>query len=194
MIDSNHGWKIARWLDGRGVTLNHGDEKVEEEFKRYEEEYGSEKAAETKNKLKEFLLHAPSHYVFTKNGVQTVICVHAGIKDTFIGKQSEAISDFCRYGDTDGFDERGKPVRKDWYISHKKSSLIVWGHDPKPQPLLINNTINIDQGAVFGGALTAFRYPEREVISVQAGQNHSGDDDNPLKEWEKKSAESAEYR
>ena len=185
MIDSNHGWKIARWLDGRGVTLNHGDEKVEEEFKRYEEEHGSEKAAETKNKLKEFLLHAPSHYVFTKNGVQTLICVHAGIKDAFIGKQSEAISDFCRYGDTDGFDERGKPVRKDWYISHKKSTLIVWGHDPKPQPLLINNTINIDQGAVFGGALTAFRYPEREVISVQASQNHSGDDDTPLKEWEK---------
>lgn len=55
MIDSNHGWKIARWLDGRDVTLNHGDEKVEEEFKAYEEEYGSEKAEETKQSLKEFL-------------------------------------------------------------------------------------------------------------------------------------------
>ncbi|MCK1992094.1 polynucleotide kinase-phosphatase [Peribacillus muralis] len=185
MIDSNHGWKIARWLDGRSVTLKHGDEKVEEEFNKYEEEYGSEKAAETKQVLKEFLLHASSHYVFTKNGVQTVICVHAGIRDAFIGKQSEVISDFCRYGDNDGFDESGKPVRKDWYIAHKKSTLIVWGHDPKPQPLLINNTINIDQGAVFGGALTAFRYPEREVISVQASEDHSGDDDSPLKEWER---------
>ncbi|MGE6376064.1 polynucleotide kinase-phosphatase [Peribacillus muralis] len=185
MIDSNHGWKIARWLDGRNVTLNHGDEKVEEDFKRYEEEHGSEKAAEAKQALKEFLLQAPSHYVFTKNGVQTVVCVHAGIRDAFIGKQSDAVSDFCRYGDTDGFDERGKPVRKDWHISHKKSTLIVWGHDPKPQPLLINNTINIDQGAVFGGELTAFRYPERQVISVKASQNHSGDDENPLKEWER---------
>ncbi|MFJ7753650.1 polynucleotide kinase-phosphatase [Peribacillus muralis] len=185
MIDSNHGWKIARWLDGRNVTLNHGDEKVEEDFKRYEEEHGSEKTAEAKQALKEFLLQAPSHYVFTKNGVQTVICVHAGIRDGFIGKQSDAVSDFCRYGDTDGFDERGKPVRKDWHISHKKSTLIIWGHDPKPQPLLINNTINIDQGAVFGGELTAFRYPERQVISVKASQNHSGDDENPLKEWER---------
>ncbi|MFD4929486.1 polynucleotide kinase-phosphatase [Peribacillus butanolivorans] len=185
MIDSNHGWKIARWLDGRDVTLNHGDEKVEEEFKAYEEEYGSEKAEETKQALKEFLLQAPSHYVFTKNDVQTLVCVHAGIKDAFIGKQSEAVRDFCRYGDTNGFDEKGKPVRKDWYISHKKSSLIVWGHDPKPQPLLINNTINIDQGVVFGGALTAFRYPEGEFISVQASQDFSGADDNPLREWEK---------
>ncbi|MFF2588047.1 polynucleotide kinase-phosphatase [Peribacillus butanolivorans] len=185
MIDSNHGWKIARWLDGRDVTLNHGDEKVEEEFKAYEEEYGSEKAEETKQSLKEFLFQAPSHYVFTKNDVQTLVCVHAGIKDVFIGKQSEAVRDFCRYGDTNGFDEKGKPVRKDWHISHKKSSLIVWGHDPKPQPLLINNTINIDQGVVFGGALTAFRYPEGEFISVQASQDFSGADDNPLREWEK---------
>ncbi|MFE4893780.1 polynucleotide kinase-phosphatase [Peribacillus butanolivorans] len=185
MIDSNHGWKIARWLGGRDVTLNHGDEKVEEEFKAYEEEYGSEKAEETKQSLKEFLLQAPSHYVFTKNNVQTLVCVHAGIKDAFIGKQSEAVRDFCRYGDTNGFDEKGKPVRKDWYVSHKKSSLIVWGHDPKPQPLLINNTINIDQGVVFGGALTAFRYPEGEFISVQASQDFSGADDNPLREWEK---------
>lgn len=76
-------------------------------------------------------------------------------------------------------------MRKDWHISHKKSSLIVWGHDPKPQPLLINNTINIDQGVVFGGALTAFRYPEGEFISVQASQDFSGADDNPLREWEK---------
>ncbi|TDL78498.1 polynucleotide kinase-phosphatase [Peribacillus frigoritolerans] len=185
MIDSNHGWKIARWLDGRNVTLNHGDEKVEEEFNVYEKEAGSEKAEEAKKTLKAFLLQAPSHYVFTKNGVQTLICTHAGIKDEFIGKQSEAISDFCRYGDTDGFDEKGKPIRKDWYISHKKKALIVWGHDPKPAPLLINQTINIDQGVVFGGALTAFRYPEGEFISVKAKQDYSGASENPLKEWEK---------
>lgn len=185
MIDSNHGWKIARWLDGRNVTLNHGDEKVENEFKEYEVKFGSEKAQETKQVLKEFLLQAPAHYVFTKNGLPTLICAHAGIKDEFIGKQSEAIRDFCRYGDTDGFDQDGKPVRKDWFISHQKSSLIVWGHDPKPRPLLINNTINIDQGVVFGGALTAYRYPEGDFFSVAAKKDYSGAADNPLAEWKK---------
>jgi len=185
MIDSNHGWKIARWLDGRDVTLHHGDEKVEEEFKEYELQVGSEEAQKMKQALRDFLLHAPSHYVFKKNGVETLVCAHAGIKDDYIGKQSEDIRDFCRYGDTDGFDENGKPVRKDWFISHNKSSLIVWGHDPKPRPLLINNTINIDQGVVFGGELTAYRYPEREFISVQAKQDYSGAADNPLEEWKK---------
>ncbi len=187
MIDSNHGWKIARWLDGRNVTLHHGDEKVAEEFKQYEKEFGMERAEEVKGALKEFLLQAPSHYVFTKNGVPTLICTHAGIKDEYIGKQSHEISDFCRYGDTDGFDQKGKPIRKDWFIHHQTNTLVVWGHDPKPQPLFINNTINIDQGVVFGGKLTAFRFPEKEFVSVKALKDYSeATDHHPLKEWEKK--------
>ncbi|KZR60117.1 polynucleotide kinase-phosphatase [Pseudobacillus badius] len=186
MIDSNHGWKIARWLEGRKVTLSHGDEKVAEDFQQYEEAFGSKRTEEIKHALKEFLLQAPSHYVFTKNGVRALVCAHAGIKDEFIGKQSRDISDFCRYGDTDGFDQQGKPIRKDWFIHHQTTTLIVWGHDPKPQPLLINNTINIDQGVVFGGKLTAFRFPEKEFVSVKALKDYAESADNPLKEWEKK--------
>ncbi|WP_141431101.1 polynucleotide kinase-phosphatase [Bacillus sp. 03113] len=186
MIDSNHGWKIARWLEGRNVTLSHGDEKIAEEFKQYLEAFGEEKAFQLKNELKDFLLNAPSHYVFVKNGVRVVVVTHAGIRDDYIGKQSRIISDFTRYGDTDGFDERGKPVRKDWYTGHERKELIIWGHDPKPQPLIINNTINIDQGVVFGGRLTAFRYPEKEFLFVKAKRDYSGVQDNPLKEWEEK--------
>ncbi|MGI2326726.1 polynucleotide kinase-phosphatase [Planococcus sp. YIM B11945] len=185
MIDSNHGWKIARWLDGRQVVLSHGDEKVEAEFSAYGKEAGKEELELLKQQLKTFLMDAPSHYVFKKNGVPVMVCAHAGIRDKFIGKQSEAISDFCRYGDSGGFDENGKPIRKDWTVSHQSSLLIVWGHDPKPKPLLINNTINIDQGAVFGGELTAYRYPEREFVAVKAKEDYSGAADNPLKDWEK---------
>lgn len=186
MIDSNHGWKIARWLDDRDVTLNHGDELVEEEIQKFHEQYGEEETRELKKELKNFLLHAPSHYVLKKNGVPTLVCTHAGIKDEYIAKQSDAVSDFCRYGDTDGFDGGGKPIRKDWSIHHKTNISIIWGHDPKPKPLIINNTINIDQGVVFGGELTALRYPEKEYVSVKAKKEYSGADSNPLKELEKK--------
>lgn len=184
MIDSNHGWKIARWLDGRRVTLSHGDEKTAAEFEAYEAQHGAEKAQELKAAVKDMLLNAPSHYVFAKNGVPTLVCTHAGIRDEFIGKQSAVISDFCRYGDTAGFDADNKPIRNDWTVGHNTSLLIVWGHDPRPHPLIINNTINIDQGAVFGGALTAYRYPEGEFVSVDAEADHSGTDDNPLAKWE----------
>ncbi|MBM4761304.1 polynucleotide kinase-phosphatase [Bacillus sp. B15-48] len=186
MIDSNHGWKVARWLDGRKVTLSHGDEKVAAEFEQYQQQFGEEETNQLKRELKDFLLNAPSHYVFLKNGVRVVVAAHAGIKDNYIGKQSHAISDFCRYGDTDGVDERGKPIRKDWYAHHERKELIIWGHDPKPQALLMNNTLNIDQGVVFGGMLTGFRYPERTFFSVKAKQDYSETTDNPIAEWKSK--------
>lgn len=186
MIDSNHGWKIARWLDGRTVNLAHGDEKVEEEFAAYANMYGNEAADRLKEELKELLLSAKSHYVIRKNDVNVVVATHAGIKDHYIGKQSKRISDFCRYGDSDGLDDNGKPIRRDWTIHHKSSELIIWGHDPKPQPLLVNNTLNIDQGVVFGGRLTAYRYPERQFFSVEAKQDYAKVPDNPLKEWKLK--------
>ncbi len=186
MIDSNHGWKIARWLDGKNVKLAHGDENVAAEFEEYERNYGSEETAKIKEQLKDLLLEAKSHYVIRKNGVNAVVAVHAGIKDHYIGKQSPRISDFCRYGDSEGLDENGKPIRKDWSITHKSSELILWGHDPKPQPLLVNNTLNIDQGVVFGGSLTAYRYPEKQFISVKAMHEYANVPDNPLKEWERK--------
>ena len=85
MIDSNHGWKIARWLDGRDVTLNHGDEKVEEEFKGYEEEYGSEKAAETKNKTKRVSSACPFALCVHQEWCANRDLCHAGIKDNSSG-------------------------------------------------------------------------------------------------------------
>ncbi|MEH7745563.1 polynucleotide kinase-phosphatase [Neobacillus drentensis] len=186
MIDSNHGWKIARWLDGRKVNLAHGDEKVEADFAEYERRFGQETTEQLKAELKELLLAAKSHLVIQKNGVNVAVATHAGIRDWHIGKQSPRISDFCRYGDSEGIDENGKPRRKDWTIEHQSQELIIWGHDPKPQPLLVNNTLNIDQGVVFGGRLTAYRFPEKQFVSVAAKQDYANVPDNPIKEWERK--------
>ena len=37
---------------------------------------------------------------------------------------------------------------------------------------MLNNTVNIDTGCVFGGKLTALRYPEREIVSVKAHRTY----------------------
>lgn len=186
MIDSNHGWKIARYLDGRDVTLSHGDERVEMELLQFEREQGQETAKRVRAELRSFLLDAPSHLVFSRNGVRQVVVAHAGIRDHFIGKQSKRIQDYCRYGDVEGTDEQGRPVRKDWYVDHNSGECIVWGHDPRPYPTIVNDTVNIDQGVVFGGMLTAWRMPEREAVSVPAKQDYAGDPDSPLKRWEQR--------
>lgn len=180
MIDSNHGWKVLRWLEGRNVTMKHGDELFVEELHAFEEENGAELTEALKSSMKRLLKSAPSHYVLTKHDVPTAVCVHAGIRDEFIGKSSREISDFCRYGDNDGFDDAGKPIRKDWTVHHRSNKLIIWGHDPRPRPLRLNQTINIDQGVVFGGRLTAFRYPEQTIVQVEAKQDYAQVDDNPL--------------
>lgn len=182
MTDSNHGWKIARWLDGRKVQLKHGDELVEQEFLAYEQQHGTKKAKQLKSELKHLLMNAPSHYILQENNVDKIVCTHAGIKDEFIGRETSRIKDFCRYGDVAGTDENGKPIRRDWFLNHKGELLIIWGHDPKPEPMIVNNTINIDQGLVFGGKLTTYRYPENEFVFVDAKQNYSGREgkDNPI--------------
>jgi len=185
MVDSNHGWKIARWLDRRKVELAHGDELITAEFDHYEREHGKEASEELKEKVRSLLLSAPSNFVFTSNGVRVVVATHAGIRDHYIGKESKRIRDFCRYGDTDGFEENGKPVRKDWFVNHRCGETIVWGHDPRPQPMVINNTINIDQGVVFGGRLTAYRYPEKTFVAVEAQKDYAADPESFLQKWKK---------
>ena len=44
----------------------------------------------------------------------------------------------------------------------------TYGHTPVPEPEWLNHTVNIDTGCVFGGKLTALRWPEREFVSVPA--------------------------
>ena len=96
---------------------------------------------------------------------------HAGLKAEYIGRGSPEIRQFCLYGETTGeIDEFGLPVRYPWANDYRGSTLVVYGHTPIPEPEWLNNTVNIDTGCVFGGKLTALRYPEKLLVSVEAAQ------------------------
>ena len=186
MIDSNHGWKVARWLNGQNVSMQHGDELLVEEFEAYEQQYGTEQTAALKKQYAAMLLAAPSHYIFTENGQPVLVATHAGIRDRYIGKQSRRISDFCRYGDVQGTHDNGRPIRGEWYAQYSSPLTVIWGHEPKLEPMQTNHTINIDQGCVFGGKLTAYRYPEKTFHFARALANYAGEHNNPLTEQRKK--------
>src|SRR5260370_17295366 len=89
------------------------------------------------------------------------------------GRASGAVRDFALYGETTGeTDEFGLPIRYDWAAEYRGKAMLVYGHTPVPEAEWLNNTINIDTGCVFGGKLTALRYPERELVSVPAANTY----------------------
>jgi polynucleotide kinase-phosphatase len=159
-VPGNHDVKLMRWLNGKNVQAKHGLEKSIEQL--------STETPEFKNKVSKFIDDLISHYVFDDG---KLVVAHAGLKESMQGRGSGAVREFCLYGDTTGeIDEFGLPVRLNWTAEYTGKAMVVYGHTPVPQAQWLNNTIDIDTGCVFGGSLTALRYPERELVAVKANQ------------------------
>ena len=104
-----------------------------------------------------------------------LIIAHAGIREKMIGEPfSKKVQSFVLYGDTTGETlPDGRPVRRDWAKKYIGDAWIVYGHTPVTEARFVNQTVNIDTGCVFGGKLTAVRYPEMEIVSVPSLQPHT---------------------
>ena len=157
-VPGNHDMKLQKKLNGKSVQLKHGLETTMQQLEGEDDNFLYE--------VKEFLYSLVSHYVFD-NG--KLVVSHAGIREEMQGRGSGAIRAFCMFGETTGeIDEFGLPVRYNWASEYRGNATVVYGHTPIPEPQWFNNTINIDTGCVFGGSLTALRYPEKELVSVKA--------------------------
>lgn len=158
-VPGNHDVKLLRALNGRQVQPTHGLQNTLDELERESEEFRGEAA--------QFLNGLISHYVL--DGGKLVVA-HAGIKEHYQGRSSARVRDFCLYGETTGeSDAFGRPVRLNWADEYRGQATVVYGHTPQKEPAVCNNTYCVDTGCVFGGKLTALRYPERELVSQPAG-------------------------
>ena len=109
-----------------------------------------------------------SHYMLDDGRLAVA---HAGLKEEMQGRASGAIRSFCMYGETTGeVDAFGLPVRLNWAMAYRGDTKVVFGHTPMLEPAWLNNTLCIDTGCVFGGRLTALRYPELELAAVPAAR------------------------
>jgi len=156
----NHCNKLYRYFQGRKVQITHGLETTVAELKiislKEENHY--------KRMFTELYEDSPLYHILDGGNL---IIAHAGIKEEDIGKKNKSVKTFVLYGDITGeFLPDGRPVRRDWAKNYAGEAFIVYGHTPVHEPRQIGNTINIDTGCVFGGKLTAIRYPEMETISV----------------------------
>ncbi len=157
-VPGNHEAKLHKYLSGRNVTISHGLAETIEQLERESDEFRKEVAG--------FIYSLVSHYVFDDG---KLVVAHAGLKENLQGRGSGKVRDFALYGETTGeTDEFGLHVRYNWAADYRGKASVVYGHVPTPEAEWVNNTICIDTGCVFGGSLTALRYPEREIVSIPA--------------------------
>ncbi|GCD42304.1 polynucleotide kinase-phosphatase [Streptomyces paromomycinus] len=159
-VPGNHENKLGRYLKGRKVRHSHGLAETVAQLEGEDEAFRGEVAA--------FIEGLVSHYVL--DGGALVVC-HAGLPEKYHGRTSGRVRSFALYGDTTGeTDEFGLPVRYPWAEEYRGRAAVVYGHTPAPRASWLNNTICLDTGCVFGGRMTALRWPERELVDVPAEQ------------------------
>lgn len=161
-VSGNHEAKLVRALSRKDVKATHGLQETLDQLAAEDE--GFVIAA------REFCDGLVAHYVLDDG---MLVVAHAGLKEKYHGRASGRVRSFALYGDTSGeTDEFGLPVRYPWAEDYRGSATVLYGHTPVPDAEWINNTMCLDTGCVFGGNLTALRYPEREVASVPARETY----------------------
>jgi Calcineurin-like phosphoesterase len=162
-VEGNHDVKFLRWLSGRQSSLTHGLERTVAQFKT--------EAPNFHGSVKHFLGNLPSH-LWLEGGRLAV--AHAGVREDMLGRESGDVRHFCLYGDTASKSGKdGLPIRYHWAARYSGETSIVYGHTPVPEADWVNNTLCVDTGCCFGGKLTALRWPERTLVSVDAADTYT---------------------
>lgn len=163
-IPGNHCNKLYRYFLGNKVKVQHGLETTVAELN------ALTKDEQRVIKKKFMALYEQAELYLQLPKINTIVA-HAGIRPDYIGRYDKKVESFVLYGDVTG--DRypdGRPIRRDWAKYYHGDNWIVYGHTPVLEPRILNKTINIDLGCVFGNKLAAFQLPEETIVTVESQQ------------------------
>lgn len=159
----NHDDKLRRALAGRDVRIAHG---LGTSLHQLGEAGPAFTAA-----AHDYLESLPTHLILDEG---RLVVAHAGLPEELHGDDGRRARAFALYGKTTGErDEYGLPVRLPWAEEYDGPALVLYGHTPVSEPRIDAHAVCLDTGCVFGGTLTAYRYPEGDLVSVPAHREHA---------------------
>ena len=166
MVPGNHEAKLERHLRGKNVKPTHGLARTIAELDALPPDEKKAMSA----MLADFIHELANHLVLEDG---KLVVAHAGMKKELQMRGTGAVREFALYGETTGeVDADGFPVRADWALDYSGEAEVIYGHTPVQEAVWVNRTICIDTGCVFGGLLTALRWPEHELVQVPAKQSY----------------------
>ena len=155
----NHDDKLLRALSGKKVRVTESLERALAQLHR--------EPAEFHRAVVAFIGGMRAHHLL--DGGRLVVA-HAGLPESLHGAESKPARRFCLRGGAGDVDELGAPITPKWVVQYRGAAAVLFGHTPVTAPRWVNNTMCLDTGCVFGGSLTALRYPERELVAVRAAR------------------------
>ncbi|SDZ32272.1 polynucleotide kinase-phosphatase [Herbiconiux ginsengi] len=157
-VPGNHEAKLVRALEGKKVQVSHGLAETLAQL--------SDETPEFRKQVLQFCRDLVSHLVLDDG---RLVVAHAGLIEKYQGRASGRVRAFALFGDTTGeTDEYGLPIRLPWADDYRGAATVLYGHVPTLEAEWVNGTMCLDTGCVFGGKLSALRYPEKEVVDVPA--------------------------
>jgi protein phosphatase len=169
LVRGNHDDKIRRLLRGNDVKVDaHAATTVAEL-----DALDAEARAQLLEDVLPMLEQAPYWALLAPQepGGWGVVVAHAAWRPQVAQSTPDYARFFCLYGPTTGkTGEDGYPERIDWRAAYPADGpLCVVGHTPYLGPIVRHGqTLCLDTACVFGGQLTALRWPEQTFVQIPA--------------------------
>lgn len=163
VIMGNHDLYLAQWMRGINLPINTGIAQTITQLSRESEQF--------LRTMLEMLSALPT-YLWLDQG--RLCASHAGMRTDLLGRATPEAHEHAINGDEPARNAaKAYDSKLHWSASYGGTTSMVYGHFRLQDALWVNNTMCLDTACVYGGKLTALRWPEREVVSVAARERYT---------------------